>query len=71
MLRELIHIFAEDTVPPESLVTPGPIGFAAIFVVVLATTLLILDVVRRIRRIRMRAEIQERLDAEETGQTAR
>ncbi len=45
-------------------VTPGPIGFAAIFVVAAATTLLGFDLVRRIRRTTYRAEITERLEAE-------
>ena len=45
-------------------VTPGVVGFAAIFFVAVATVLLCLDVVRRIRRTTYRAEIKERLDAE-------
>ena len=45
-------------------VTPGPIGFAAIFLVAGATTLLGFDLVRRIRRTTYRAEITERLEAE-------
>ena len=45
-------------------VTPGPIGFAAIFLVAAATILLGFDMVRRIRRTTYRAEIKERLEAE-------
>ena len=45
-------------------VTPGVVGFAAIFFVAVATVLLCLDVVRRIRRTTYRAEIKARLDAE-------
>ena len=45
-------------------VTPGPIGFAAIFLVAAATTLLGFDLVRRIRRTTYRAEIGQRLEAE-------
>ena len=45
-------------------VTPGVVGFVAIFFVAAATVLLCLDVVRRIRRTTYRAEIKERLDAE-------
>ncbi|TFD50636.1 hypothetical protein E3T55_09580 [Cryobacterium frigoriphilum] len=45
-------------------VTPGPIGFAAIFLVAAATVLIGFDMVRRIRRTTYRAEIKERLEAE-------
>ena len=47
------------------LVTPGPWGFAVIAFLTLAVILLILDMMRRIRRARFRAEINEQLDAEE------
>jgi divalent metal cation (Fe/Co/Zn/Cd) transporter len=45
-------------------VTPGPVGFAAIFLVAAATVLLGFDMVRRIRRTNYRAEIKARLEAE-------
>lgn len=45
-------------------VTPGWIGFVAIFVVAIGTVVLVFDMVRRIRRTRYRGEIQERLEAE-------
>lgn len=48
----------------ENAVTPGVIGFFAIFFVAAATILLVLDMVRRVRRTRYRSEISERLDAE-------
>lgn len=48
---------------PDS-VTPGWIGFVAMFLVVIATLLLMFDMVRRVRRTRYRGEIQERLEAE-------
>lgn len=53
-----------------NLVTPGVIGFVATLVLVLATILLLLDMNRRTRRVRYRAEIAERLDAEESGDAA-
>jgi hypothetical protein len=57
------------TPPPvdidEDMVSPGVIGFIAIFVVAIATVLLLIDMTRRIRRVRYRAEVQEKLDAEE------
>jgi hypothetical protein len=51
-------------------VTPGVVGFLAIFFVAAATLLLCLDVVRRIRRTTYRAEIKARLDAEVAARDA-
>ena len=55
-------------IPPsnidESLVTPGVWGFAIFAFVAIVSILLITDMVRRTRRVRYRAEIQERLAAE-------
>jgi len=45
-------------------VTPGVVGFLLFLFVAVATLLLCLDVVRRIRRTTYRAEIKARLDAE-------
>lgn len=52
------------TVDPD-LVTPGPIGFAVIAFVAAAVVFLVWDMMRRIRRARIRAEVAEQLDAEE------
>lgn len=49
-------------------VTPGAIGFAITFAVVIATVLLVIDMTRRVRRVRYRAEIAEKLDAEQAEQ---
>lgn len=46
------------------MVTPGVIGFGVTFLVAAVTILLILDMNRRIRRVRYRGELRERLDAE-------
>ncbi len=51
--------------PSDDQVTPGVIGFTVTFLVAVAALLLILDMVRRIRRVRYRAEIAEKLDAEQ------
>ena len=48
----------------ENLVTPTWVGFAVTFAIALATLLLILDMTRRVRRTRYRAEIREKLEAE-------
>lgn len=54
---------------PDVDVTPGVAGFIAIAVVAVVTILLVIDMTRRIRRTRYRAEIRERLEAE-AGTTA-
>ncbi|TFD28177.1 MULTISPECIES: hypothetical protein [Cryobacterium] len=51
-------------------VTPGVIGFVVFFLIAAATVLLCLDVVRRIRRTTYRAEIRERLQAEQAERDA-
>lgn len=50
-------------------VTPGWIGFAITFLVALATVFIAVDMVRRVRRTRYRAEIREKLEAEAAGET--
>ena len=46
-------------------VTPGVAGFIAIALVALASILLLVDMSRRIRRVRYRGEIRERLEEEQ------
>ena len=48
----------------EDLITPGWIGFAITFLIMVATVLLVLDMTRRVRRTRYRGEIREKLEAE-------
>lgn len=55
------------TVDP-NLVTPGPVGFVIVAVVVVFAVLLIWDMQRRIRRVRYREEVRAELDAEEAAQ---
>ena len=50
--------------PAETFYSPGTIGFLLTFFVAGAAVLLIFDMVRRVRRVRYRAEIQEKLAAE-------
>lgn len=62
---------ATPTPPPDfdlNSVTPTWVGFAATFLVVVVTILLIMDMVRRIRRVRYRAEVRERLDEERNAE---
>jgi len=68
----MTHLFEVATPAPTlpaytgdpDLVSPGPIGFLAIFLVTAVTILLILDMTRRVRKVRYRGEIREKLDAE-------
>jgi hypothetical protein len=48
-----------------NLITPGVVGFIAIFVVALATVFLLIDMTRRIRRSRYREEVRIKLEAEQ------
>ncbi|BCW70145.1 hypothetical protein [Arthrobacter sp. NicSoilB8] len=55
----------------EDQVTPGLLGFLLTAFIVILTALLIVDMVRRIRRVRYRAQVEaEREAAEETAGTA-
>lgn len=60
-----------STDPANTFYSPGTIGFIATFGMALGATLLIFDLVRRVRRVRYRAEIQEKLDAEAAGSRAK
>jgi H+/gluconate symporter-like permease len=50
-------------IDPE-LVTPTWVGFAFTFLIAIGTVFLIIDMTRRIRRVRYREEIRERIAAE-------
>lgn len=59
-------LMEEDLIPaievdPNS-VTPGVVGFIMTFGVMIAVLLLVLDMVRRVRRVRYRQEIADKLD---------
>lgn len=55
---------AEEEEFDPNLVTPGVVGFVATFLVMVVVVLLILDMVRRIRRVNYRAEVRAQLEAE-------
>lgn len=59
------------TDPDKVYYSPGVIGFAAVFLMMLAVTFLILDMVKRVRRVRYRAEIQEKLASETAGKRSK
>jgi len=54
--------------PANTFYSPGIPGFLAIFFVAAGAILIIFDMVRRVRRVRYRAEIQEKL-AQEAANT--
>lgn len=54
----------ETADPAATWYSPGVIGFIATFLVTAGAIGLIFDMVRRVRRVRYRAEIQEKLAAE-------
>lgn len=60
-------LFAEETIDPQ-LVSPGAVGFFATAFVGVITILLLLDMIRRMRRVNMRADIQAKLDAEQAAE---
>ena len=63
-----IHWLATATPTPvpldEATVTPGWQGFVAIFAVAVITVFLIIDMTRRVRRVRYRSEIRDTIAAE-------
>lgn len=66
-----VIIAAEATTnPAETWYSPGVIGFIATFGVTAAAVALIFDMVRRVRRVRYRAEIQQKLDVEQAASEA-
>lgn len=73
MLTALAALAATPTpvpTPDPSIVTPGPLGFAAIAFIGVAVFLLVWDMLRRIRRGRYREEVNAELDAEEQARAA-
>ncbi|MFE5407977.1 hypothetical protein [Microbacterium sp. NPDC056569] len=52
------------------LVTPGVVGFLVTALIAVAVIFLVWDMMRRIRRGRVRADIREELEAEEQGAQA-
>jgi hypothetical protein len=60
-------LFAEETIDPQ-LVSPGAVGFFATILVAGLTLVLLLDMVRRMRKVNMTADIKAKLDAEEAAE---
>lgn len=67
---DLLRIFTEtqgEVVIDDTWYSPGVVGFLATFGMAAAAVFLIFDLVRRIRRVRYRAEITEKLEQEGLG----
>lgn len=60
----------ETADPASTFYSPGTLGFLFVFGMSLAAIILIFDMVRRVRRVRYRAEITERLDSENSATEA-
>jgi hypothetical protein len=63
LLLQLAPAQGGSTPDPDT-VTPGVWGFLAILFVAVATILLVLDMLRRVRRTRYRGEVREQLERE-------
>jgi Ni/Fe-hydrogenase subunit HybB-like protein len=69
---KLLKIYSETSTPGEVIIddtwySPGVVGFLATFGLAAVSLLIIWDLVRRIRRVRYRAEISALLDQEQAG----
>lgn len=67
---KLLMILSETSAPGEVIIddtwySPGVVGFVATFGLGAAALLIVGDLVRRVRRVRYRAEIAEKLDLEQ------
>lgn len=69
LLASRVIVWATDPTPTpypaytgnENLITPGVIGFAVTAFIAIATVLLMVDMTRRMRRLRYREEIRQRI----------
>jgi hypothetical protein len=65
-----LSLLSETGAPGEVIIddtwySPGVVGFVATFGMGAAAVLIVFDLVRRVRRVRYRAEISEKLDLEQ------
>ncbi len=69
MLTPWLYVLETDPLIPAievdpNSVTPGVVGFLATLFVAMAVLVIIADMTRRVRRVRYRAEINDKLDRE-------
>ena len=69
MLHLVLLEASETADPANTFYSPGTLGFLFVFGMSLAAIFLIFDMVRRVRRVRYKAEINEKLDAEAASTT--
>jgi hypothetical protein len=55
---------------PDAAVTPGVWGFVVTAAIGIVVILLVLDMIRRLRRVNYRAEVRERIAAEQAAETS-
>ena len=72
VLYSLVTVWADTTPTPlpayegdVNLITPGVVGFAVTFLIAVATVFLLLDMTRRVRRVRYRSEVREQIAIEQ------
>ena len=70
ILLSIVVAATDPATPDPDTVTPGIIGFIVTFLVAVATLGLVVDMVRRVRRVNYRAQVREELEAELAAQTA-
>ncbi|MGV8885480.1 MAG: hypothetical protein ACOH1T_07825 [Microbacteriaceae bacterium] len=51
----------------EDLISPGWVGFAATIIIAIAVVFLLIDMNRRVRRVRYREEVREKIAAEDAA----
>ncbi len=75
MFATLMTVWADSTPTPlpayegdVNLITPGVVGFAVTFLIALATVFLLIDMTRRVRRVRYRGEVREQIAIEQAEQ---
>lgn len=66
-IASLLLAATPTTDPANTWYSPGIVGFLMTFIMVGGAVLLIFDMVRRIRRVRYREEIQQKLAAEQAA----
>lgn len=70
-IASLLLAATPTTDPANTWYSPGVVGFLMTFIMVGGAILIVFDMVRRIRRVRYRAEIQEKLAAEQAAAEAK
>lgn len=72
MFATMLTVWAVSTPSPlpayegdVNLITPGVVGFTITFLIAIATVFLLLDMTRRVRKVRYRSEVREQIAIEQ------